>query len=62
MWLVLSRKATDTEWMNVPCADAEGLGRGKGTGKRIGEDDNQVTNSLTQGQAGAGNDQGKPVD
>lgn len=26
VWSVLSREATDTGWMNVPCADAGGDG------------------------------------
>lgn len=50
LWPAISREATDTRWMDAPCADAGGCK--EGTRKRIGKDD-RVANSLTQGQAGA---------
>lgn len=49
-------RQTDTGWMNVPCADAGGR---EVTGKRIGED-HRMANYLTQGQAGAENEQRTP--
>ena len=53
---VLSCKATDTGWMRMPCANVGA------TGRETDREDNQVGKNLTQGQAGAANAQGTPVD